>query len=522
MSEPWPIPPAWRWSTMGHVAHVIGGGTPRSDRAEYFGGDVPWITPADLSGYTKKFISSGARNITQEGLSNSGARLLPPGTVLFSSRAPIGYVAIAAKPLSTNQGFKSFVLRDGMLADFVYYYLQRAKELAINLASGTTFLELSGNKAAQIPVPVAPFDEQHRIVSEIEKQFTRLETGIAALKRGQANLKRYRMAVLKAACEGRLIKADINTWRNGVLGEVLTHIEAGKSFKCEERPPTHRETGVVKISAVTWGTYDELQSKTCLDSSRVEERYLIQPDDFLFSRANTLELIGACVIAKKVTLRVMLSDKILRFHLSPEINRKWVLYWLRSPSGRHEIERLATGNQVSMRNIGQNRIREIAIKLPPLEEQSQIVEEIDRRFSVVEEIESVVHENLKRAMRLRQSILQQAFSGKLVPQNANEESVNKLFVNWETDAVNPFKSKLGTPMAIKSKPSNNKSRAILETLKMNAKSLTPEELFMLCGRDATAIEEVERFFGELRVLVDDGSVEEIRQGKTVVTLRAKS
>lgn len=107
-----------------------------------------------------------------------------------------------------------------------------------------------------------------------------------------------------------------------------------------------------------------------------EKRFLIAPGDFLFSRANTIELIGACVIARSVTLKVMLSDKILRFRFMPAVAPDWVLIWLRSQFGRREIERLATGNQMSMRNIGQDRIRQIAIRIPPLTEQTRIVAEV--------------------------------------------------------------------------------------------------------------------------------------------------
>jgi type I restriction enzyme S subunit len=264
----------------------------------------------------------------------------------------------------------------------------------------------------QQTIPLPEPDEQRRIVAEIEKQFTRLEAGVAALRRVQANLKRYRAAVLKAACEGRLVPPE-KPWNTTDLGKVLTRIKAGKSFRCEERPPNSNEIGVVKVSAVTWGAYDESESKTCLDASRVETQFLVQPEDFLFSRANTIELVGACVIAKKVNLRVMLSDKILRFSFSAEVLPTWVLYWLRSQFGRREIERLATGNQMSMRNIGQDRIRQIRITLPPLAEQKRIVAEVERRLSVVEELEAVVSANLQRATRLRQSILQKAFTGEL-------------------------------------------------------------------------------------------------------------
>jgi type I restriction enzyme S subunit len=216
---------------MGEVAEVVGGGTPRTENANNFGGDIPWITPADLSGYRDKFIANGARNITQAGLENSGARLMPAGSVLFSSRAPIGYVAVAANAVSTNQGFKSFVLRDGLTSDYAYYYLQRAKQLAVELASGTTFLEISGKKAAQIPIPIAPIDEQHRIVAEIEKQFTRLEAGVAGLRRVQASLKRYRAAVLKAACEGKLVPTEAELARQRPNEKVAA---ASRRWSAEE------------------------------------------------------------------------------------------------------------------------------------------------------------------------------------------------------------------------------------------------------------------------------------------------
>ncbi len=201
----WSIPANWEWRHIGEICDVIGGGTPKtSDPSNFDSGDIPWVTPADLSGYKDKYISRGQRNITATGLSLSSARMLPKGTVLFSSRAPIGYVAIAANPLATNQGFKSFTPSDRIQPDYLYYYLQFAKPLALELASGTTFQEISGKNAAFIPVALPPRQAQTTIVGKIEELFSDLDAGVAALKRAQANLKRYRASVLKAAVEGRL------------------------------------------------------------------------------------------------------------------------------------------------------------------------------------------------------------------------------------------------------------------------------------------------------------------------------
>ncbi|MFZ1804660.1 MAG: hypothetical protein WAU05_12105, partial [Nitrospira sp.] len=268
--------------------------------------------------------------------------------------------------------------------------------------------------ARAVPFVKAPRHQQDSIVAEIEKQFSHLDEAVAILKRVKDNLKRYKASVLKAAVEGKFVSSYPSDWTRTNLGAVLTSIESGKSFKCEERLPNIREIGVVKVSAVTWGTYDEEESKTCLDPDRIETRYFVKPGDFLFSRANTIQLVGRCVIAQKVTRKIMLSDKILRFRFSDMVLPQWVLYWLRSDIGRKEIERLSTGNQESMRNIGQDRIRQIAFALPNLKEQHAIVAEVERRLSVIEELEAATEANLTRADRLRQSILSQAFSGQLV------------------------------------------------------------------------------------------------------------
>jgi type I restriction enzyme S subunit len=214
-------------------------------------------------------------------------------------------------------------------------------------------------------------------------------------------------------------------WAWATAGLVIWGIEAGASFKCDEVPPEAGQTGVVKVSAVTWGTYNEREAKTCTDSARVDDRLLIRKGDFLFSRANTIDLVGACVIARRVESRVMLSDKILRFHLGG-IPGEWLLLILRSRWGRREIEALATGNQESMRNIGQERIQRIRVPLPPLPEQHRIVAEVERRLSVVDELEATVEKNLARCARLRQAILKMAFEGRLVPQYPNDEPASVL------------------------------------------------------------------------------------------------
>ncbi|HDT3625630.1 TPA: restriction endonuclease subunit S [Morganella morganii subsp. morganii] len=167
--KPFELPAGWEWVRLGTIGEIVGGGTPKSDNPQYWAKEgIKWLTPADLYGLKGKYISSGARDITTDGLSNSSARLMPEGTVLFSSRAPIGYVAISNAELSTNQGFKSCVPYIKKISDYIYYYLLSAAKKIDEKASGTTFKEVSGAIVSKILMPLPPLEEQSRIVKTVD------------------------------------------------------------------------------------------------------------------------------------------------------------------------------------------------------------------------------------------------------------------------------------------------------------------------------------------------------------------
>jgi type I restriction enzyme S subunit len=208
-------------------------------------------------------------------------------------------------------------------------------------------------------------------------------------------------------------------WPVVSLGELIASIEAGASFRCRETPPEADEVGVAKVSAVSWGRYDENESKTCLDASRIETKLLIQKGDFLISRANTVQLVGACVIAERVTKQVMLSDKTLRIQFTDPSLKPWVLHYLRSREGRDQIEALCTGNQESMRNISQKSIRQIQLPLAPAEERDRVIAYLDQQLSRLQasvEIFGIIQAKLKQA---RASILKAAVEGRLVETEAD-------------------------------------------------------------------------------------------------------
>lgn len=155
----------WSELPIGDVATVIGGGTPSTKDGSNFNGSIPWLTPKDLSGYPYRYISRGERNISEKGLMSSSARLLPEGAVLLTTRAPVGYVAIASNSVTTNQGFRSLVLQEGFHPEFIYYLLKSKTDLLKAHASGTTFGELSGTTLKGLRFMFPPLLEQRAIVA---------------------------------------------------------------------------------------------------------------------------------------------------------------------------------------------------------------------------------------------------------------------------------------------------------------------------------------------------------------------
>lgn len=197
------------------------------------------------------------------------------------------------------------------------------------------------------------------------------------------------------------------------LGEILAEIQAGKSFSCEERPPTMNEIGVAKVSAISSGVYKEEESKTCKIKSRINSDYFIAEKDLLMSRANTIKLVGTVVFVKKVNKKIMLSDKTLR--LKPLIvNRSWLFYTLSSHIVRGQIEKVATGTKDGMRNITQQNIMNILVPVPPLYTQEKIVEVIDRKWGVVDDVLKEISKLNNDLKRIKQSVYKKAFEGNLL------------------------------------------------------------------------------------------------------------
>ena len=270
----------WKECTIADLGTVVGGATPSTkDSANYDNGTIAWLTPKDLSGYQGRYISHGERNITEKGLRSCSTQLMPKHTVLFSSRAPIGYVAIAESELCTNQGFKSVIPNVNTDYLFLYYLLKNNKDAIENMGSGTTFKEVSGNTMRGIRVRVpSDIETQRRIAGILGSIDDKIEQNIAI----NNNL----LEQARAIFESEFLSHDSLPcgWTKGNLTTIANYLNG---LAMQKFRPSPEETGipVLKIKELRQGFCDS-DSELC--SPSIKSEYIIADGDVIFSWSGSL------------------------------------------------------------------------------------------------------------------------------------------------------------------------------------------------------------------------------------------
>ena len=221
----------------------------------------------------------------------------------------------------------------GMPSNFFAYYLNQVDLQPF--ITGSAQPKLTRQNLDSIPMVVVPLAEQQEIVRQLDIMLAQVEQIKARLDAIPAILKKFRQSILADAVSGKLTEEwrsnnnYTDPWLELKVKNIVTKVEAGKSLKCIETPPQNDEYGIIKISAVTWGIFDENESKTLPNRNLFIEDRRVNAGDFLISRANTIELLGNPVIVEKVTKNLMLSDKVLRLVMDDK-NKRWLSLFLRS------------------------------------------------------------------------------------------------------------------------------------------------------------------------------------------------
>ena len=383
------------------IGKIVSGATPKTKDVDNYGGSIAWITPADLSGYTSKYISHGSRNITQKGYDSCSTHLMPRGTVLFSSRAPIGYVAIAENPICTNQGFKSIVPNDDIDSEFLYYQLQYLRKKIQEKGSGTTFKEISGKVLGETDIVVPSLEEQSRIVAHIEELFSELDKAVDTLKTTKEQLEVYRQAVLKEIFD------SVST-TSVHIKDVCLDIKVGIVIKptqyyvSENGVPAFRNANVRRgyINDTDWVMISkEGHQQNC--------RSEVHTNDVLISRSGANLGMASVVPARYNGYNAI--DVVIAVPDISKVIPEFLAQYTNSPMGRAIVKKNERGAAQGHLNV--SAYANLPIGVPDLQEQEKLVKQISDRLSVCDSIEKTVDTALAQTDAMRQSILKQAFEG---------------------------------------------------------------------------------------------------------------
>ena len=406
---------------LGDIAQIIGGATPSTKIAEYWDGVIPWITPKDLSGFDQIYIENGSRDISQTGVEKSSVKILPAGTVLYTSRAPIGYIAIARVPVTTNQGFKSLVLNEGYVPEFIYYLLKNSKSEIESHSSGGTFAEISARALAEVELEFP--DERHQ--SAIAEVLINLDRKILANKSMSKTLENISQAIFKSwFIDFDPVKAKMadehpvgiddatavlfpDSMEDSELGPIpsgwklqsLSEIGEFRNGLAMQKFPVVEEGNVlpvIKIAQLRAGN----TAGADLASGLIDPKFVVSDGDILFSWSGTLEIEYWAG-----------GPGALNQHLFKVIGRtvpNWFIYFA-SRSHLSEFRKIASGKATTMGHIQRAHLDEAKVAVPPVE----LLEAVGGFFAaLVDQKVSLLLEN-RTLTELRDVLLPRLISGEL-------------------------------------------------------------------------------------------------------------
>ncbi|HIF9150961.1 TPA: restriction endonuclease subunit S [Photobacterium damselae] len=444
MSE---LPNGWIVTEIGNLAQVVAGGTPKSGEHLNFaepGAGIAWLTPADLSGYNKKGITNGRRDLSQRGFDSSSTKLMPKGAVLFSSRAPIGYVAIAENEICTNQGFKSFVFTEHVDSTYAYYYLKSIRDLAESWGTGTTFKELSGAVAKKLPFKLAPLNEQIRIARKLDSILVKVDQAQTRLVKIPHILRRFRQSLLAAAMSGELTKEWRETERieRKLNRYTVAQIAKGEKYSLGIGPfgsnlkvADYKKEGhpLVFVREIRTRVFGGENTKY-VDNDKFTElaAHRVKPGDLLITKMG--DPPGDVAIYPETSPEAVITSDCIKLDVNMQlINKKFAFYYLQSENFQSQMRSITAG--VAQQKVNLKNFKSLELLVPDLAEQEKIVHRIESMFSIAEKVEKQYLKAKSRLDLLTQSILAKAFRGELIPQDPTDEPASELLERIRAKSV---------------------------------------------------------------------------------------
>src|SRR5690606_23492981 len=409
------------------VSEILNGGTPKTNIAEYWDGDIYWITPADLGKLKKPTVDDTPRKITRLGLQKSSAKLFPENSVILSTRAPIGHLAINTVPMATNQGCRGIVPNENLDPWFLYYFLKANVQLLNELGSGATFLVLSTRNLSSVRIPVPPIAEQQRIVAILDETFSAIDKAKANAEQNLKNAKElfesYLQGVFDPSTRSGQGKGD--GWEEKRFDEVCV-LQRGFDL------PTHSRFE---------GEYPLVSSNGITD--RINE-WKVKAPGVVTGRSGTIGNVHF-IVEDFWPLNTALYIK--DFHGNDE---RFIYYFLTA----FDLSKYSSGAGVP--TLNRNNVHSVKVCIPKSKTQQQtIVRQLDALRAETQKLEAVYQQKIDDLEELKKSILQKAFAGELrggePAELETDTSASSVPVAYE---INDNLSKAAEPDSIKDKNLN--------------------------------------------------------------------
>ena len=393
------------------VCRITNGGTPKSGVEELWHGGVAWLTPAEMGKRLTPYIRQTARTISREGLANSSAKLVPPGSVILSTRAPIGHLAINEAPMAFNQGCRGLTPGDMLDTSYLYYFLYFSRDALDGLGTGTTFKELSSSNLANFQIPLPPLDEQRRIVAVLDKAFAGIATATANAHKNLINAR----ALFESYLESSFAECAVSE-ESHKLSDIM-EISHGFAFKGEDFSKSDDESRPIVL---TPGNYTQ-NAELDFSPSRTKRLANLPPKAFQFKEGDLTVVMTDLSSKMKILGKpafidrpdVLHNQRIGRVIFKTDmVDARLVYHFLRSEVSLRRIRETATGTMV--RHTAPSRILSNVIPVPKLAiDQSTMVARLDDVDEDVLNLEVLYRRKLTALTDLKQSLLHKAFAGEL-------------------------------------------------------------------------------------------------------------
>ena len=429
------VPAHWAVSHLRRTFDIVNGGTPPVSDEEFWDGEIAWLTPDDLGRNDRKFIGQGQRNITSEGIRSCSARLSPANSVLLSTRAPIGHLAITEVPAASNQGCRTLVPLGPTQSDFAYYALLASRDVLQAAGKGSTFMELSAFDLGAHRLPTPPIDEQHSISAFLDREVARIDKLISMQESLIERLDEYRMALItqavttglpREAAKAAGLDPEPKLRDSGVewLGEVPAHWEIARlkwsTTGCIGGVWGDEPDGLDDLLCVRVADFDRqaarisLQNPTLrsVSASHREGRMLSGGDLLLEKSGGGIKQLVGCVVLYDHDVPAVCSNFVGRVVLAENAHPAYWAYVHRALYAG-KLNYPAIKQTTGIQNLDTDAYFDTPVAFPPYLEQIAIAEYVGTAVDRIDALRAKARMSIERLLEYRSAVITAAVTGKI-------------------------------------------------------------------------------------------------------------